>query len=232
MPSEPIISGAGLTFIQAGANDGITNDWLHAAIVAEGWRGVCVEPQPAVFARLRATYADRPAVCPIEGAIAAESGTRPFFALCHPDPALQAACDHLASFDRAVLHANAAIELAKLPHVRDRALDAWIVESTVRCYTVAELAAAHALRPDVLALDVEGAEHEILLGLDLDAIRPAHIFYEAFHLAPAARAACAARLRDAGYELRPVAEYGIDDFNTLATLASAPAVPSVHGADR
>ena len=44
-------------FIQVGANDGISHDPLRAYIERYHWRGILVEPQPRVFARLCRNYA-------------------------------------------------------------------------------------------------------------------------------------------------------------------------------
>ncbi len=65
-------------FAEIGANDGHSHDPLHP--IPPGWTGVMVEPQPAVFARLRETVGDRPGIRFVNAAVAAKKGTVPFFA--------------------------------------------------------------------------------------------------------------------------------------------------------
>jgi hypothetical protein len=45
-----------LRFVQVGANDGVYGDPLRAYIERHHWRGILVEPQPDVFARLVENY--------------------------------------------------------------------------------------------------------------------------------------------------------------------------------
>ncbi len=65
------------SFAQIGANDGHSHDPLHP--IPPGWTGVMVEPQPAVFARLRETVGDRPGVRSVCAAVSWKKGTVPFF---------------------------------------------------------------------------------------------------------------------------------------------------------
>ncbi len=63
---------------EIGANDGHSHDPLHP--IPPGWSGVLVEPQPAVFARLRETVGERPGLRLVNAAVSANQGTVPFFA--------------------------------------------------------------------------------------------------------------------------------------------------------
>src|SRR5450432_1350899 len=184
MPTLPIGARPGLRFIHAGANDGITNDWLYRSIIDEAWQGVCLEPQPAVFAKLQTTYAANPRVRLVPGAIASEPGDRTLYSFRHPHPPFHTLCDKLASFDQYVLLANVAIELPKFPELVGTVgaeLERWLEMTTVRCYTIPELIALYDLEPDLIALDIEGSEDEILMSLDLERVRPSFVFFEAFH---------------------------------------------------
>src|ERR1700761_6797871 len=49
--------GEQLTFIEIGANDGVSSDPLREFIVKYPWKGVLVEPQPDVFETLKSNYA-------------------------------------------------------------------------------------------------------------------------------------------------------------------------------
>ena len=52
------LKGESLNFIQIGANDGEYGDPLRRFITKYAWRGLLVEPQPAVFAKLQKNYSD------------------------------------------------------------------------------------------------------------------------------------------------------------------------------
>ena len=68
---------------EIGANDGHSHDPLHP--IPPGWTGVLVEPQPAVFARLRHTVGDHPGLRLVNAAVTGTQGTVPFFAPASDD---------------------------------------------------------------------------------------------------------------------------------------------------
>lgn len=51
-----------VTFVQAGANDGMDGDPLRASILRYHLRGLLIEPLPSAFARLQQNYASEPQV--------------------------------------------------------------------------------------------------------------------------------------------------------------------------
>ena len=59
------------SFIQIGANDGITNDPLRQYIAKGDFLGIMVEPTRALFTQLSGLYANRPGICMYQGAFAA-----------------------------------------------------------------------------------------------------------------------------------------------------------------
>ena len=40
-------------FVQVGANDGVQSDPINHFVSEYGWRGILVEPQPAIFKKLK-----------------------------------------------------------------------------------------------------------------------------------------------------------------------------------
>src|SRR4051812_34422848 len=62
------------TFIQIGANDGVSNDPIRRYVVEYGFKGVLIEPQPDVFTRLKANYSGMPGITFENAAIAACDG--------------------------------------------------------------------------------------------------------------------------------------------------------------
>ena len=57
------------TFVNIGANDGVNSDPVWPFATKHGWRGVCVEPAPAVFELLQANYSPYPRVQTVRAAI-------------------------------------------------------------------------------------------------------------------------------------------------------------------
>jgi hypothetical protein len=93
-----------------------------------------------------------------------------------------------------------------------------LTTAEVRCITFDQLLSRHAVtHVDLLHLDVEGAEAEVLAGVDLERLPPDMILYEHCHLEPEDAAACTARLRAHSYRLVP------GERDTLAVREGAEA---------
>lgn len=181
-------------FIQIGAADGRIGDPIHHLVERHRWRGILVEPLPHMFAALRLTYRHRPDLVLENAAIAAEAGTRTLHYLRDADREnLPPWYRHLGSFHREVVLKHT----LQVPRIGEL-----LATAEVRCITFAQLLDRHDVtRIDLLHLDVEGAEAEVLSGVDLDRLPPAMILYEHCHLEPDDAEACAARLRSHGYRL-------------------------------
>ena len=189
------LSAAGVSFVQVGANCGkpecaVCGEpvWAEATSPLRGardaWRGVVVEPNPAVFRALRANYAAaNPRVVAVELAVCAADGA-------------------------ATLHVNRAFdETASLvaPAAAGDVAGAVVDEVRVECVSLATLwtrAVAPTLaRVDVLLLDIERMEAVVLLATDFAALvpRPRHVLYESVHLSAAERSDVRAHLASFGY---------------------------------
>jgi FkbM family methyltransferase len=177
------------TFLQVGANDGTTGDPIFRFVRRYGFRGVCVEPQPEAFARLRATYQDLPRVAVECAAIAEQDGVRPLYRF-RPGPGVPAWADMLASFSRELLVANThgvrgEVEAVSVPTV-----------------TLQALLSRHQLNAlDLLQIDTEGFDFEIVKLLDLSRMRPTIINLEVGALAASLRQECLTYLSRAGYSV-------------------------------
>ena len=62
-------------FLQIGAHDGLTFDPVHEYVRQHHWRGLLVEPQPAIFAQLQKNYAGESQLLFENSAVAPQDGT-------------------------------------------------------------------------------------------------------------------------------------------------------------
>ncbi|HXW26919.1 MAG TPA: FkbM family methyltransferase [Xanthobacteraceae bacterium] len=138
------------TFVDIGAYDGVTfsNSLLFEQ---RGWRGICIEPNPAVFPRLRA---NRSSTC-LNCAISDKSGTADFVDV--DMPAFGKMYSGLkADYDpRHVALLNAWASASRVIHVRTRRLDEILVENDLYALSY-------------LSIDTEGSELKILKTIDFD----------------------------------------------------------------
>lgn len=144
-------AGAGI-FVDIGAYDGATysNTLLFERL---GWRGVCVEPLPGAFEKLKAS---RSAAC-VKCAVGDRAGHATFVEVEMPGPYELMYSGLEANFDER--HARLIRE-----HGRNRKT----YEVAVR--TLHEILVEHAIdRVDYLSIDTEGSEWKILRDFDLAA---------------------------------------------------------------
>jgi FkbM family methyltransferase len=179
-----------LVFVQIGAFDGLANDPLHDLIVAHGWRGVLVEPQPRYFAQLQETYAGVDGLTFLNAAVAHEPGPKTLYTV-REEPGLPDWAPQIASFDRENVLGHA----VKFP-----AIGAAMEEQRVDGITIADVFAHAPGDVDLIQIDVEGFDAEVVRMLDL-ATAPPIIRFEHKHLARADRDDCVARLVAAGYQV-------------------------------
>ena len=180
-----------VTFLEIGANDGVTGDPIHSFVIRYGFRGVCIEPQPDAFAKLQATYHDHPGIVCEQAAIGATEGTTSLYRF-RPGPGVPEWAHLLASFSREVLVTN----------FQD--IHGEVESITVPTLTVATLRAKHGLDTvDLVQIDTEGYDFEIIRLLDLANFRPTIIHFEATLLLPDDRQACYAYLAEHGYTVTP-----------------------------
>lgn len=165
-----------VTFIQIGAFDGVAGDPIRELVLGDGrWRGVLVEPQPAVFQRLRNNYASASGRLQfMQCAVSSESSARPFYFIPQHEIdrlGLEAWAGEVASFDR--------------NHVQKHFPTALVNSLDVQISTVTELARQADLgRIDLVVMDVEGHERTIIESIDWQGMGIRACVFEHKHMNP------------------------------------------------
>lgn len=172
-----------VTFVQVGANDGLSNDPIRQYVVRHGWRGLFVEPLPGAFEVLKRNYAhvDPRRLTFVNAAISeADAPSIPFWTLTDEFLASVPASARLSylqksSFSRE--HLLRTVSLPDPPEAFIRAID-------VPCMTLNELLRRHWHGPAIqlLVIDAEGHEWAILSALDFSQWSPQTIFFESHNL--------------------------------------------------
>lgn len=188
------LRGDALSFIQVGANDGRFVDPLRRYVVDRGWRGILIEPQPDVFERLEANYAEQADRLVFVNAAVAEGG-KPLFMYRPPNDGANERTS--AVYQLSVVSANPDV-VAKQTGFPKAQLERIEVPSV----TLDALIEEHGYQQcDLLQIDTEGFEWTVLQTISLDRYRPALIQFEHGHLTPEQGSAIAKRLADHGYRL-------------------------------
>lgn len=148
------------TFVEVGAYDG--ESFSNTAHLADlGWRGLYIEPVPAYAAMCAARHRANAAVRVVSCAIGAEEGSVDLFLGGTLSTTVPAQVNTYARMAWAQgLHTGERIRVPR------RRLDAVLEENGVPPGF------------DLLVIDVEGAEAEVIAGLDLDHWRPAMLIIE------------------------------------------------------
>jgi FkbM family methyltransferase len=183
--------GPAVTFVQVGANDGVFGDPLRAYITSYPWRGILVEPQPDVFARLVENYkscADRL----IFENVAISSDKSEF--VLYKAPAGLVADGIYAS---SVASTNP-VTIARQLKISPKQLEKIVTPSL----TLDELLAKHGLSHiQILQIDAEGYDWQVLRSLSLESSTPSIIQFETGHLTNAECNKAVEHLTNHGYEI-------------------------------
>ena len=165
----------GGTYIDVGAHDGVTfsNSWFLES--ARGWTGLCIEPNPRTFKQLAV---NRRATC-IRAAVTSSGSAEAAF-IVPSDDSLSMLSGLRSHYGRK--------HLRRL-RVETEAQGGRIGIVTVPTVTMTALAEQHDLwEPDLLCIDVEGAEFDVLLSADWTRFRPSVVVIESnYGLAKAIR---------------------------------------------
>jgi len=170
------------TFIQVGANDGVTWDPFYYFIRRDGWKGFVIEPQQAVFeTKLKATYGNVRGITLLNVAVDIADEPRTLYRYSF---SASRWATGLASFDRDRLIAN-----FNSPWIRENIEregvrvaddpDSYLVADVVPCVTfdtIVKLLPQD--RIDFVMTDVEGHDIAILDSFPLERVRPGNIVFE------------------------------------------------------
>jgi len=170
------------TFIQVGANDGKTWDPFYYFIRRDGWRGIVIEPQRAVFEhKLKATYRDVRDITLMNVAVDTAAGSRVLYRYAFSSSRWATG---LASFDKERLITNFNSVYIRENFEREGVSvvddpEAYLVAEVVSCVTFdTVLAILGKDSIDFVVTDVEGHDIAILDTFPLDRVRPANIVFE------------------------------------------------------
>ena len=167
------------SFLQAGANDGISHDSFREFVLMKQVHGILVEPLPFIFDQLRGNYRCKPSGLIFENcALSYPASTVNFFTL---DPEFLKTIPAESKWLGEVAGMSREHVLKHLPKDKDWAKH--IVELKVPAHTIEKLMQKNGLGSiDCLFLDLEGHEPNVLLNMDFEKVKPRLIVYEHMHL--------------------------------------------------
>ena len=153
----------GGVFVDIGAHDGVSFNNTVYFERSLGWRGLCVEPIPDVFAELEK---NRAAVC-VRAGIARSRGVREFLRVTGYAEMLSGIADvydprHLDRIRKEVAESRGTMTTIDVPCER--------LDTLLREHGFGSV--------DLLSIDVEGAELEVLESFDLRRVRPSVVCIE------------------------------------------------------
>ncbi len=185
-------------FVEIGANDGVSGDFLYYFVKKHKWRGVALEPLPDIFARLQHTYRSDNNVVLLCAALAERDGAVKFYRV-QPGKGVPEICDQLGSFSRDVIVSHKRL----FPGI-----ERCIAEVEVRAVCFDTLTRQFGIdKIDVIAIDTEGYDFEVLKQIDFQRFRPGVVIYEQLHLSDAVKVESQALLMNCGYDV-------YDSYNT------------------
>jgi FkbM family methyltransferase len=187
-------------FIQIGAHDGLTYDPLRLFVERYHWRGILVEPQPKIFARLVENYKGIDSLIFENVAVASQEGTMTLYTFAE-NSNLPAHATMLASFKKEALLYNGHGYKGEIVETRVPTVP---VEALLKKHNVTEV--------DILQIDTEGFDYEVIKMFDLSKLKPFIISYESILLSAADRRSCEELLSSHGYRL------AVGDIDTIAVL--------------
>jgi len=171
--------GGRVSFVQIGANDGLRNDPIREFVARDDWRGVLIEPLPAVFEMLRRNYdyLNGSGKLAFENAaISGSDASLSFFTVAHT------LLRRLSLDAQLELLRKSSFSREHMEQFVDDPAD--VVRVDVPCTTVGAIIQRHFPENtiDLLVIDAEGHEAVILKSLDFAQSRIGAVLFESHHL--------------------------------------------------
>jgi len=189
-------------FLQIGAHDGLSYDPIHDYVRRYHWKGLLVEPQPAVFQSLKANYSGQSQLLFENSAIAQKDGTLDLY--CFENAEAEDHASMLTSSRKHYLVLNGDHHRGALKTI------------TVPALTLQSLLTKHQVgRVNLLQIDTEGFDFEIIKMIDFSRMKPEIIHFENNFLNHRQKSECSRILSGQNYSLLNL---GID---TIAYLQPA-----------
>jgi FkbM family methyltransferase len=202
--SRVLPSGQAFTFLQIGANDGISYDPFREFMIRPEAHGIAVEPVPEYHRKVGQNYRFYPRVLTENCAVGYPAATLPFFA--YTDSYLEQRdfeeLAGLAGFDQSKLVGSLLPGENPAACIRELAIPVRTVEQVLDRHGFASV--------DCLFMDCEGHEENILTHLDFERVRPRLIVFEHAHFGSHA-AVIEAALAAQGFQFTRL------QFDTIAT---------------
>lgn len=159
-------------FIQIGANDGISDDFVFPLATQNGWIGAVIEPVPHLFEQLAANYRPFPSIKPFQVVIGeTESSCASFY---HFAPSPGELVEFLGSLERDVILRHACL----VPDIESRIIETKL--AAVSMGRVTEFCGLAGI--DLLVTDVEGADAKLVRAFNFGKHMPRVIVIEHKHL--------------------------------------------------
>lgn len=179
-----------ISFIQVGANDGISFDNIYPFFKSHKCKGLLIEPLPYFFNRLKLNYADSPSIVALNIAL---HPTAEKFDIYSVNPKELYKYPHwvsgIASFNKEHLINNSVKECD-------------LIAEVVACTSLSKVIAEHRLLElDYLQIDTEGFDDEIIKMIDFNLVKPKLIKFESVHLSSEKKLSTLALLKSQGYKI-------------------------------
>ncbi len=164
--------GAAFSFVQVGANDGVSHDFLYGFLKKRKARGLVIEPLPDLFEELQKNYSYNPEVIAINKAVHPGASSIDLYRV---DPG------------KAQLYANWVKGIASVDpahHLKSGIPSGDIIRQQVNAAKLMDIISENnfMLPVDLLQIDAEGFDLEILKLADLDSMQPSMVRFEIINL--------------------------------------------------
>jgi FkbM family methyltransferase len=171
-------------FVEIGAMDGVSFDPLYQHVVANGWRGLLVEPLDDMFHQLKKAYQNQKGLIFENVAIADAPGTKKMYRVSL-EAVEKGLVPHWAKGISSFFEDRNEIGGMGVSGEVFKKIQPHVVSEIVRCETLNNLLLKHDIRKiDVLQIDVEGYDYNVLKQLDFLRFSPRIIRMEWSVLSP------------------------------------------------